>query len=199
MEKSNDSTWASSGARPSTRARSSRQRRDDTGGLQQRVHAVEHLGTAVQTRQLANGGLDGIGLTLAATRTSRPTKSLACTQRNASAASSRSSQAASNSLNGRTLPAIMRASGSASLRIASATSETISTSPAVSPAPISSKPSCVNYASCWHCAGTRGPPAPRSAGAAADRPRACGSKPSAQSAVCCRDGPPAGDRHHQRA
>ena len=30
-----------------------RQRRDDTGGLQQRVHAVEHLGTAVQTRQLA--------------------------------------------------------------------------------------------------------------------------------------------------
>ena len=39
-----------------------RQRRDDTGGLQQRVHAVEYLGTAVQTRQLANGGLDGIGL-----------------------------------------------------------------------------------------------------------------------------------------
>ena len=39
-----------------------RQRRDDTGSLQQRVHAVEHLGTAVQTRQLANGGLDGIGL-----------------------------------------------------------------------------------------------------------------------------------------
>ena len=39
-----------------------RQRRDDTGGLQQRVHAVEHFGTAVQTRQLANGGLDGIGL-----------------------------------------------------------------------------------------------------------------------------------------
>ena len=62
-------------------------------------------------------------------------------QRNASAASSRSSQAASSSLNGRTLPAIMRASGSASLRIASATSETISTSPATSPAPISSRPS----------------------------------------------------------
>ena len=39
-----------------------RQRRDDTGGLQQRVHAVEHLGTAVQTRQLANGGLDGLRL-----------------------------------------------------------------------------------------------------------------------------------------
>ncbi len=62
IEKSkNDSTWASSGVRPSTRARSSRVS-DDTGGLQQRVHAVEYLGTAVQTRQLANGGLDGIGL-----------------------------------------------------------------------------------------------------------------------------------------
>ena len=36
--------------------------RDDTGSPQQRIHAVEHLGTAVQARQLANGGLDGIGL-----------------------------------------------------------------------------------------------------------------------------------------
>ena len=39
-----------------------RERRGDTGSLQQCVHAVEHLGTAVQTRQLANGGLHGIGL-----------------------------------------------------------------------------------------------------------------------------------------
>ena len=39
-----------------------RQRRDDAGSLQQRIHAVEHLGTTVQARQLANGGLDGIGL-----------------------------------------------------------------------------------------------------------------------------------------
>ena len=39
-----------------------RERRDDTGGNQQRIHAIEHLGSAVQTRQLANGGLDGIGL-----------------------------------------------------------------------------------------------------------------------------------------
>ena len=39
-----------------------RKRRDNARRLQQRVHAVEYLGTAVQTRQLANGGLDGIGL-----------------------------------------------------------------------------------------------------------------------------------------
>ena len=39
-----------------------RQRRDDTGSFQQRIHTVEYLGTAVQARQLANGGLDGLGL-----------------------------------------------------------------------------------------------------------------------------------------
>ena len=39
-----------------------RRRRGDTGGLQQRVHVVEHLGTTVQARQFANGGLDGIRL-----------------------------------------------------------------------------------------------------------------------------------------
>ena len=39
-----------------------RERRDDTGGLQQRVHAVEHLDAAVQARQLADGSFDGLGL-----------------------------------------------------------------------------------------------------------------------------------------
>ena len=38
------------------------ERRDDTGRRQQRVHAVEHLGAAMQARQLANGGLHGLGL-----------------------------------------------------------------------------------------------------------------------------------------
>ena len=43
-------------------AQLARQRRGNTGGLQQRIHTVEYLGAAVQTRQLANGGLDGLGL-----------------------------------------------------------------------------------------------------------------------------------------
>ena len=39
-----------------------RERRDNARRCQQRIDAVEHLGTTVQTRQLANGGLDGLGL-----------------------------------------------------------------------------------------------------------------------------------------
>ena len=39
-----------------------RKRRDNARRRQQRVDAIEHLGTTVQARQLANGGLDGLGL-----------------------------------------------------------------------------------------------------------------------------------------
>ena len=39
-----------------------RERRNNARRRQQRVDAVEHLGTTVQARQLANGGLDGLGL-----------------------------------------------------------------------------------------------------------------------------------------
>ena len=39
-----------------------RQRRDNARRRQKRIDAVEYLGAAVQARQLANGGLDGIGL-----------------------------------------------------------------------------------------------------------------------------------------
>ena len=39
-----------------------RERRDNARRRQQGIHAVEHLGTAVQARQPANGSLDGIGL-----------------------------------------------------------------------------------------------------------------------------------------
>ena len=39
-----------------------RERRDNARRSQKRIDAVEYLGAAVQTRQLANGGLDGIGL-----------------------------------------------------------------------------------------------------------------------------------------
>ena len=39
-----------------------RERRDNARRRQQRVDAVEHLGTTVQARQLANGDLNGLGL-----------------------------------------------------------------------------------------------------------------------------------------
>ena len=43
-------------------AQLARERRDNARRRQQRVDAVEYLGAAVQARQLANGGLDGLGL-----------------------------------------------------------------------------------------------------------------------------------------
>ena len=39
-----------------------RQRRDNTGSRQQRIHAIEHFGPTMQARQFADGGLNGIGL-----------------------------------------------------------------------------------------------------------------------------------------
>lgn len=131
-----------------------RQRRDDTGSFQQRIHTVEYLGTAVQARQLANGGLDGLGLGACRHAGIEAHKVIGV-----HAAQGLGSQLAilarREQLLKRTHATCDNARiGNASLRTASATSETISTSPAVSPAPISSKPSCVNWreppALRWH-------------------------------------------------
>ena len=87
----------------------------------------------------------GSPMELWARRASRSTRLFACTSESTSLESDASPQRARSSMNGRTLPNTIRHEVRPRACRDSITSETISTSPASPPSPMSSKPSCVNW------------------------------------------------------